>query len=149
MSKFTPTVKWETDFDGDHVVFELRRLTNEQMMKLAPCFPTELATGGAFLRSVKLVSEAKEVLRSCVVSMHGLTDSQEQEMKLERILDEGYFIRLLDSLLGRVLKVSMLTEDEIKKLDAVSLGEQSGAAPNPTVCVALPSDGGATLSMPA
>lgn len=119
MGTFTSVIKKEFEFDGDKVVVTFRRMKNKHFLKIAPFLipdpngPPTLKAG--MLRAVKLVDDAKEILTECVVRIVGLTDAEGNPLGLETILEESFFISLMDEMLGFLMEESVLKGDEAKK----------------------------------
>lgn len=129
MSKFTPFVKWEVEYDGDVVKFKLRRLLNEHYILISTVLHPEngKAARGVGLNA-QIVNEAEPVFRYAVQEMAGLKDADGNELKLDDILKEGYFHPLLDRLLGYLMKVSVVMEEDAKKSDAPQPATPSDAS---------------------
>lgn len=112
MSGFTPTVRYEMDFDGDHLVFELRRLKvshRAQVMRAS-----DRGTDKAGDRESLLSESAKVILPECVVSMTGLTISSQPVTDVKTILEESYFLPLMDKVLAELMRLSLPTEIDAK-----------------------------------
>lgn len=132
MSKFTQAVEEKALFDGDEVCFTMRRMQNKHMLKLAP---TATATPGEnrVARTARLVDEAKDVLRECVSNFRGLKDAEGKEVPFETVLEEGYFLALLDGMLGRLWEISILKEVDAKKSEGTppAASSEGSAIPEP------------------
>lgn len=114
MSRFTQAVDEKFEFDGDEVCFTMRRMQNKHMLKLAPTaigMPSE----NRIARTARLIDEAKDILRECVTNFHGLKDADGKEISFEMVLEESYFLALLDGMLGRLWEISILKEVDAKK----------------------------------
>lgn len=111
MSNFTPTVKYEVNFDGDHVVFHLRRLKVKQRAKILASANGDTSPEN---RESLIADTAAAVLPECVVSMAGLTIEGAPVKDVADIVDETYFLGLLDNLLAELLRISRVREDEAK-----------------------------------
>ena len=135
MSRFTPAVEAEFEFEGDRVVVTLRRLSNKQMVALAPHLAPDPAAPAALrsgvIRSAALIANSREVILECVTGFAGLKDSTGAALTLDAVLDEAYFLPLLDQVFSELLKVSVLTEADAKKLDALLPGAPAGGSANP------------------
>ena len=122
MGTFTPSISKSFEFDGDSVTVVFNRMKNRHFLRIAPFLlpdpegPRTLQAG--MMRSVKLVEDSKDILKECIVSVSGLTDSSGRSLVLEDIIEEGFFIPLLDRMLGALMEVSVLREVDAKKSDA-------------------------------
>lgn len=127
MGKFTQKVPGTQEFDGETVRYTLRRMTNQQLMSLAPSFGSEDAN--IVFRTARLVKEAREVLQACVSDVSGYRDSDGTAVTFETMLEEAYFLPLIDKMLGHLWRVSVVSEDEAKKSAAPPLAASSGETP--------------------
>ena len=114
MSKFTPTVKFEIEFDGDTISMDLRRLKNDHMIKLSQYFSPDSKDIG-LTRTVKIIKEAKEVFTDCVINFQGLKDASGNLLSLDSIFDELYFTQIFDEILGKLIHISVLSGIDAKK----------------------------------
>ena len=112
MSGFTPTVKYELDFDGDHVVFELRRLKVKHRAQVMRASDKGTALPGD--REALLSDSAKAILPECVVSMAGLTIAGQPATDIKTILEEAYFLPLMDKVLAELMRLSLPSEVDAK-----------------------------------
>jgi hypothetical protein len=145
MGRFTQDVKEAVEFDGDMVCFTLRRLQNKHMLVLAPVLAA-LPGENALARTARLVGAAEGILRECVTDWLGPKDAAGKVLTFDEVLAESYFLGLMDEVLGRLLKVSVMQEVDAKKLlampPAASSGESAVTASSPE---SLPG-GGTALS---
>lgn len=113
MGLFTRTFTEEIEFDGDHVVCEMKRLRNEHLLKLAPYFvELEGVTKLSFADKLGMVKAGSEVLPELVVSLKGLKDADGKELGIQDILGEMYFNPLIDHLVGQLFKRSTIKTPE-------------------------------------
>jgi hypothetical protein len=134
MGRFTQAVNETTVFDGDTITYKLRRLQNKHMVKLSPVL-SAVGTEAVLLRTARLADESKDVLLECVSEFKGAKDSDGNALTFEDVLGEAYFLMLIDSILGRLLQVSVMTEVDAKKSDATPpaalLVESAAVTPSP------------------
>lgn len=116
MSSFTPIVKYTTDFDGDHLVFELRRMKVKH--HAAVMRAVDLSKAGE--RESMIAETGQSVLPDCVVSMTGLTIAGQPVVDIKAVLDEVYFLPLVDNLLAELIRVSRVQETEVKNFNGPS-----------------------------
>ncbi len=127
MGKFTQKVQGTQEFDGEVVSYMLRRMTNQQLMALAPSFSKTDAN--IVFRTARLVEEAKDVLQDCVSDVAGYRDAAGAPVSFATMIEEGYFLPLIDKILGHLWQVSVVSEDEAKKSAAPPLAASSGETP--------------------
>lgn len=150
MGNFTSKVTKTFQFDGDEVKVEFTRMKNKHFILIAPYLvledsePKALRVG--MLRSVKLVEESKQVLKECIKSMKGIQNADGDQLTLDDILDESYFISLLDQMLGFLMDVSVLRDSDVKKSvelpPVISQGQESSQMSS----LESPSTGGGLLT---
>lgn len=117
MGRFTQAVDEKVEFDGDTVSFTLRRLQNKHMLVLAPVLAA-LPGENALARTARLVQAADGILKECITNWQGPKDAGGKALSLDEVLTESYFLPLLDEVLGRLLKVSVMQEVDAKKSPA-------------------------------
>lgn len=127
MGRFTQAVDETVEFDGDTVSFTLRRLQNKHMLVLAPVLAA-LPAENALARTARLVQAADGILRECVTNWKGPVDANGRYMTFDEVLAESYFLSLMDEVLGRLLKVSVMQEVDAKKSPATPPAVLSGAS---------------------
>jgi hypothetical protein len=111
MSKFTPLVKFETSFEGDKVVIQLRRLKRKAMMKLTP-FLTEGDEGDGKLDEMAIMGVATEILPEHVASFKGLFQADGTEITFKEAIEESYFMGLITEMIQELFRISKLDEDD-------------------------------------
>jgi len=127
MGRFTQAVDEKVEFDGDTVSFTLRRLQNKHMLVLAPVLAA-LPGENPLARTARLVQAAEGILRECVTNWQGPKDASGKGLTFDEVLAESYFLALLDEVLGRLLKVSVMQEVDAKKSPATPPGALSGGS---------------------
>lgn len=141
-SKFTKTFH----FDGDEISVGFTRMKNKHFILIAPYLvlddsePKALRAG--MLRSVKLVEESKQVLKECIIDIKGIKDSAGRELLLDDILEQAYFISLLDQMLGQLMDASVLRESDAKKSVEPPPAISQGLESNQMSSLESPSTGG-------
>lgn len=115
MGHFTQAVEETAKFDGEEVRYTLRRMQNKHMLKLSPGFSQQAGDANIVLRTARLVEESKDVLKECVSNVSGYKDAGGNIVTFETMLEESYFLPLLDAMLGRLWQVSVMTEVDAKK----------------------------------
>ena len=120
MSKFTPSVTFTKEFDGDKIAFTMRRLQRKHVMILAPYIRTDgEETKLSFAEQMQLMDAAAKILPEVIESMNGLT-IQGAEATIEQITDEMYFAPLLGDLLAEAVSASSVRAADEKNSAAAS-----------------------------
>ena len=130
MSRYTQAVEEKTSFDGDEVTYTLRRMKNKHMLIVAPAI--SIQDGNLLARTSRLSDASKSVVLECVSNLNGLKDSAGGAIPIEIVLEEAYFLPLVDEILGKLIKISVLQEDDAKKSIAPPPVPSSGESANNT-----------------
>ena len=128
MGRYTQNVVEKINFDGDEITVTLRRMLNKHMLALSPVLVAREGEG-VFERSSRIIVSAKEVLKECIVKIEGLRDASNVEIPIDTVLEDAYFMSLLDAILGRLLGASVLTEQDAKKSVEIAPAALSDAPP--------------------
>jgi len=116
MSRYTPLVPFATDFDGDHVTCNLRRLERGALLKLAPYLND---TGSMqFEDQAQFAEVMSDLLPEYVTDFRGLVDANGQPIDLDTVVRVAYFQALVGEIVGALLVSSKPTEDEVKNSQA-------------------------------
>lgn len=132
MSQFTPTLHYETEFDGDKITCEMCRLKRKHMLELISVLKSESSVVAASQTEAKLTSmsqlaeAASRILPECLVDkkLSGLKDKDGNALSLDQIIEEAYFAPLIVKLVMFLFANSSIakgSEDE-KKLGPASAG---------------------------
>lgn len=139
MSKFTPKVTKQYEFDGDTINVTFRRLKRAEALTLAPYARTE-ADGitVSFENQIKLLEVTGELLPNVIERFTGLfiDDVEVDYIKdgdtknldgWNSFLEEAYFFQLHSDILLDILNASFLSGDDKKKLQSSpeSTGKES------------------------
>lgn len=118
MSNFTPLVSHSEVFEGDTVTMDLRCLKRSDMLKLMPYMEISQVgndTVTKFTDQNEFAKVMMDFLPSNVSNFHGLTDSSGAPVTLETMVSELYFNKLTMNIIGKLMEISSLREDEAKK----------------------------------
>lgn len=119
MGRFTRSVQEEASFDGDKITFTVRRLKNDQMINIPKeLFDSGGGGGAILLRAAKTTIGVKEIIKDCVTNFSGLKAADGTDIPLSEVLEESYFLSLVDHMLSRILKLSVMSDVDAKKSDA-------------------------------
>lgn len=119
MTQFTSTFVHESEFDGDHVLAEFKRLKRKHVAKLSPFFVA--AEGGevkfrlSMTQQIEILAVLEDILPDVVVRLEGLKDKGGNALKIADIVDSIYFMPLLQSWMGALLQNSFLGATDEKK----------------------------------
>lgn len=121
MSGFTPTVKFQTDFDGDHLTFILKRLKVKHQAKIMSATSKNKLPEETTEQKIDswrdLMDVGREILPECIVSMEGLTISGSGITDINIILEEAYFLPLVDLVLAELMRSSRVQDVDVKNLN--------------------------------
>ena len=130
MSKYIPRVKHEIEFQGDTITMNMQRLSRSDVMSLAPHFST-MATSGegedaeptdlklSFETQLEVNNLAAEWLPKYIHDFNGLYDSEKTPIPLSTVIEDSYFIALMNNIIHQLFKISMAQKEEkeeVKKL---------------------------------
>ena len=113
MSRYTPKVTQQFEFDGDTVTVEFNRLKRKHLLVLSPHM-TDDADKLTFEDQVKFTEVAAEIMPECVISMTGLTDIDGNTISIETVTEDAYFVKLVSDIMGAIMSHSFMSEDEAK-----------------------------------
>lgn len=116
MSGFTPTVKFELDYDSDHLVFELRRLKVKHRALIMRTFEQGQGAGE---RDAILAENGLKILPDCVLSISGLVVGGKPITEIKDILEEAYFLTLVDKLLAQLIRISRPQGEDVKNSEGL------------------------------
>ena len=119
MSRFTKTVQYVTEFQGDTVKVTLERLKRKDLLMLAPLMPKADSEGKVTVNldtedNLKLLSAVADRLPDYVKSFEGLKDANGEEITIQDVAEEAYFGELLSDIFAKLFDISFVSEDEIK-----------------------------------
>lgn len=126
MSGYTPTLTFETDFDGDHVVFKVKRIQRALFRKIMPLLPTveegdeekDIEVKMTHQQSIDMLEICIDDLPDYVESMEGLKDSSGNKLEFKQIVNETYFQVLLMELVSFMMQNARPGKEEGKNSDA-------------------------------
>lgn len=109
MSKFTPSVFYETEFEGDKISMRLSRLKRAHMMKLVQLLDIDKETRQVSEGSIiKCVDYLADELPGYIQDFKGLKDEDGNAITLQEVINEGYFLYLLSDIVGQLMHISKL-----------------------------------------
>jgi hypothetical protein len=122
VSNFTPLVLKEYDFDGDHIVIQFSRLKVKDLLTIVPSFSEIVELNVDESNATELLTKASDVFASLetfseliidyVKSVDGLTDSVGNDIGIEIIVSESYFLKLYVKLLVDMISESSTIQDK-------------------------------------
>jgi hypothetical protein len=113
MSNFTKDILFTTEFEGDTVSLRLARLKRKDMMTLSPHMPDAGEKVGA-VQSMDLMDVALALLPKYVTEFKGPKDADGNELSLEDIMEEMYFLELVSRIVTHLFEASNMGADEAK-----------------------------------
>ena len=131
MSRFTPSVKYSTSFDGDNISMVLTRLKRKDAMRLAKFYQYDekKKQGSLIGDEAELMEVVADVLPRYVNDFAGLVTAENRPMSIEEAIDEMYFMPLIGDILSELMNISSLSEDdEVKSEQPSDDGTQGSSA---------------------
>lgn len=131
MSAYLKNVVREFDFEGDHVVVELRALTLEDSLRYeeAPDLPKDASEGEKRAALFAELKVHREVLPQYVARFEGLTDADGQPLTLADVIDAAYFMGLVKTL-GDLLVARSFPPSKLGGQSRSNSTAESGSAPS-------------------
>ena len=105
MSQFTPSVFYETTFDGDTYKFRLNRLTRKQFMKLAP-YIKDGQVGESEL--TEFIDNVVEELKPQVTLINEVFTEAGDQITVDTIIEQAYFMPLLADVISNLIVHSVM-----------------------------------------
>jgi hypothetical protein len=105
MSKFSPTIVFETEFEGDNVRIDLSPLSRETYVKIATIGAQSEGKTPAE-RGILLFESAADVLTSHIQEMKGLRDANGEPVSVDTMLGTVYFQELVTDIYGFLVQES-------------------------------------------
>lgn len=125
MSGYTPTITYRAEFEGDQVVFKLRRMKRKLFNKILPELDlSKVDESGKTVvsmtpaQSLALMEMIAGELKDYVVSMEGLVDAEGNVLSFDEVVEQAYFQELVMGLVSYLMEHSRPTEEEEKNSDA-------------------------------
>ena len=109
MSNFTPLVAKQYEFEGDTVKVSFARLKRKDMLKLMPIIQRmqraedDAQKGEAI---AEMLTDSLKLLPDYVVEFEGLTDSHGNQIDIETVADDMYFMQLASDIVGDLMNES-------------------------------------------
>lgn len=131
MSGYLPTIRFDTEYEGDEVVIELNALTRNAFIKILPVLAAAKGSESAD-RSDKMAvyGAACEVLSEHIVAITGLRDKNGNAVTKEAMLGAVYFIDLVIAAFNKLVQESSL--GKLKSTDSEAKSPESIEAHTPT-----------------
>ena len=116
MSNFTPLVNQEFEFQGDVIKTSYSRLKRQHMLGVMPAMKSlqEAVTDGDEDKQQEAINEILDklidVIPEYMKSFSGLKDSDGNEINIETVVNEFYFLSLAAQIATQIVKDSSATE---------------------------------------
>lgn len=127
MGNFTQTFTHESEFDGDKIRVELRRLKRRHIAMLSP-FIAQHADGAMRLtldQQMPLLAVLEGILPECIVQIDGLKDRGNNALRIDDIIENVYFMPLFSEWLSALLTNSFMRAPDEKKSEPQPPGAPS------------------------
>jgi len=120
MSRFTKTFTVTKEFDDDTITIVMERMKRTEALSLAPFFKED-ANGNqmiSFEDRPKMMDVMSEILPRCVKSFTGCKDEFGADMTFAEVLEEAYFISLVQEIINELFQHSYSSGVSSKKSEA-------------------------------
>lgn len=114
MSGFVPNSKFCTSFEGDEVCMVLSPLKRKDVQTLAP-FISQEDDGQvkmSFKEQLDFLNAFSDMMPDYVADFSGLKDESGNEVLLEIVFSNVYFMELSGIIVGELMNISRLRQDE-------------------------------------
>ena len=109
MSRFTPLVRKEYEFQGDTVKIAFKRLTRRHVLGLMPKVNAMQDDDGGAAQN-EMVNDLIDLLPEYVVEFEGLKDENGEPIKFDTVVAEMYFIELVTDIGLDLMNASMVMD---------------------------------------
>ncbi len=113
MSNFTPLVEREYDFDGDHIKVTFARLTRKDMLASMPAFlKLDKAEEGSDDYNAAIndvLNNISDSMPNYIRSFEGLTNAEGEQITIDTVVNEMYFMVLCAQIATDMMKESSVT----------------------------------------
>lgn len=116
MSGYLPQIRYETEFQGDKVVIELKPLGRKAFVQALPALEEAKNSSDSETKKLGAYEVACEVLDEHITEVTGLRDKNGNAVNKETMLNVVYFMMLV---LGAFNK--LIQESELGKLKSANL----------------------------
>jgi hypothetical protein len=129
MSNYVPTVRFETEFEGDIISMELRQLTRKTFLDWTP-FLSKMDDEGKLSEedTIKMVNVAADILPEYVSDFKGLKDANGNPISIETVSTEVYFMDLVSILVTKLMEISQVGKG-VKDDEEIEKGKSEGQPP--------------------
>lgn len=122
MSKFTRSVPFSTEFEGDNVSCQIKRLTRADITAISSLIDHSKADENGMPcaeDNQKMLNATIDLLPQYVGdSFRGLRDADGNPVTIEDVCSEAYFLALATEMATMLLNSSQLSEEDVKKSNA-------------------------------
>lgn len=132
MSRFTPRVTFELEFEGDHITMSLSRLQRDAVQSLMPYIETDedgQVKSMGFKSQLEFSAATIGFLPQYVHDFVGLKDANGSAVTLEVMLKEVYFNDITTAIIQKLFKISRMSEETAGNLVAPSVTDMKDSEP--------------------
>jgi len=123
MSKFTKSISREFEFEGDKVQVTMDRMKRKDAMKLMPYIGEPDAAGNVTMKfkdQMEMVDSVGDLLPKYIKRISGLIDDNGEDVTIETVCEESYFLDLIGDMVGALMEGSFMSTKKEKKLEESS-----------------------------
>lgn len=114
MGNFTRSLTHELEFDGDNIKITIKPLKRKDLLKLTPHVPTDQTNQEQLF---KFVEAAAPILPDYIESIEGIKDANGEDVPLEHIIEDVYFIQVASQILGWLFDTCAVGKEQEKNLE--------------------------------
>lgn len=121
MSKFTKTIKFRSEFQGDQVTCAFRRLSRVHMAQITSMIDQDKVSDDGLPceeDNVKMLGAVIDMLPEYIDgTLRGLTDADGNELGIEYVVNESFFFPLAAEMGTALMNSSAMTEEQEGNFD--------------------------------
>ena len=115
MSNFTPLVKKEYEFEGDKVWVTFARLKRKDMLKILPLVSSlqnmdDTDPQKKQIATAEVMGGMLNIIPEYVRKIEGLKDTEGNDIAVETVMDEVYFMALASQIVMDILNKSVVLD---------------------------------------
>jgi hypothetical protein len=126
MSGYLPTIRFETEYEGDDVAIEMNALARNAFIKIMPMLSEARGKDSGQDKKMAVYGSACDVLNEHIITITGLKDKNGNAVNKETLLSAVYFIDLVTGAFQRLIAECSL--GKLKSTDSEGKSPESTAA---------------------
>jgi hypothetical protein len=120
MSKYSPLVNFETEFEGDTVKMQLKHLSRKTFLGWMPYFSKvekiDDGEGNTVVKldeetTLNLVNDAADILPQHVKDFKGLKDTNGDPVSIDVVIEDVYFMELVSEIVVKLIEMARVGKE--------------------------------------